>query len=93
MKKFILYNLIKITLLAITVQTIISCNSNSTNENTQTTAAPEGPIYKSSHVMTIAEQDSLTPNQVLQELKDGNERFNAGNVIKRELSILQEQEN
>lgn len=78
--------LIKITLLAISVQTIISCNSNSTNENTQTIGVPEGPIYKSRHVMTKAEQDSLTPDQVLQEFKDGNERFNSGNVTQREHS-------
>ena len=36
--------------------------------------------------MTKAEQDSLTPDQVLQEFKDGNERFNSGNVTQREHS-------
>lgn len=81
-------NLSKNTLLAISVQTIISCNSNSTNENTQTTGVPEGPIYKSILVMTTAEQDSLTPDQVLQEFKDGNERFNAVNVTQREHFII-----
>ena len=75
-------------MLVISVQTIISCNSNSTNENTQTNGVPEGLIYKSRLVMTTAEQDSLTPDQVLQEFKDGNERFNAVNVTHREHSII-----
>ena len=88
MKKILMNYLSKNTLLAISVQTIISCNSNSTNENTQTTDVPEGPIYKSILVMTTAEQDSLTPDQVLQEFKDDNERFNAVNVTQREHFII-----
>ena len=79
-------NLIKITLLAITVQTFISCNSSTKNEIPQTTAETQKTNYKNSHVMTKAEQNSLTPDQVLQEFKDGNERFNSGNVTQREHS-------
>jgi len=38
------------------------------------------------HVMTKAEQEALTPEQVLQEFKDGNERFKNGNVTQRDHS-------
>ena len=78
--------LIKITLLTITVQTFIGCNSSTKNEIPQTTAEPQKTNYKNSHVMTKAEQNSLTPDKVLQEFKDGNERFNSGNVTQREHS-------
>lgn len=79
-------NLIKITALAITVQTFIGCNSSTKNENLQTDTLTQKTVYKNNHVMTKAEQDSLTPDQVLQEFKDGNERFNSGNVTRREHS-------
>ena len=79
-------NLIKVTALAITVQAFISCNSGIKNEQPQTAAKTQKTTYIISHVMTKAEQDSLTPDQVLQEFKDGNERFNSGNVTQREHS-------
>lgn len=79
-------NLIKITALAIIVQAFIGCNSSTKNENLQTIAETKKTTYKNRHVMTKAEQDSLTPEQVLQEFKDGNERFNSGNVTQREHS-------
>ena len=79
-------NLIKVTALAITVQTFIGCNSSTKNENLQTDTLTQKTVYKNNHVMTKAEQDSLTPDQVLQEFKDGNERFNSGNVTRREHS-------
>ena len=37
----------------------------------------------SNHVMTKAEQESITPDEVLQEFKDGNNRFNSGNATIR----------
>ena len=79
-------NLIKISVLIMTFQSVIGCNSNTKNENVQTNAGAQKTTYKNSHVMTKAEQDSLTPNQVLQEFKNGNERFNSGNVTQREHS-------
>ena len=79
-------NLIKVTALVITVQTFIGCNSSTKNENLQTDTLTQKTVYKNNHVMTKAEQDSLTPDQVLQEFKDGNERFNSGNVTRREHS-------
>ena len=79
-------NLIKITAVAITVQAFIGCNPSTKNENPKTNAEIQKTTYKNRHVMTKAEQDSLTPDQVLQEFKDGNERFNSGNITQREHS-------
>ena len=80
-------NLIKVIILVITVQAFIGCNLSTKNENSQiTTAETQKTTNMNSHVMTKAEQDSLTPDQVLQEFKDGNERFNSGNVTQREHS-------
>ena len=72
--------LIVIAALAITSQTFIGCNSIQKNQNSQKTT------YNNRHVITKAEQDALTPDQVLQEFKDGNARFNSGNVTQREHS-------
>ncbi len=78
---------IKVAALAITIQAFIGCNSSTKNENPQTTTSEtQKTTYKNRHVMTKSEQDSLTPDQVLQELKDGNERFNSGNFTQREHS-------
>ena len=79
-------NLIKVTLLAITVQTFIGCNSNTKKENPETVSVTPKTIYERRHVMTKAEQDSLTPDKVLQEFIEGNERFNNGNITEREHS-------
>ena len=77
-------NLIKVTVLAVTIQAFNGCNSSTKNENPQaTTAETEKITDVNSHIMTKAEQDALTPDQVLQEFKDGNERFNTGNVTQR----------
>jgi len=77
---------IKVILLAIVLQNLCSCNLKVNNQDTVLNIAPGTKGYKNSHVITKAEQDSLTPNQVLQEFKDGNERFNKGNITQREHS-------
>jgi len=79
-------NLIKVTLVTITVQIFISCNSNTKNENPSTAKETKITAYKNGHIMTKAEQDSLTPDHVLQQFQDGNERFNTGNITQREHS-------
>jgi len=45
-----------------------------------------GCTMHKSHLMTKAEQTSLTPEQVLREMIEGNKRFNSGNITKREHS-------
>lgn len=43
----------------------------------------ESLIVKNSHVMTAAEQAKLTPDEVLRQLKEGNQRFHSCNVTLR----------
>jgi carbonic anhydrase len=63
----------------IAMQLVSSCKTNvALTEN----KAP----HALNHVMTKAEQETLTPDQVLQEFKEGNERFKNGNVTQREHS-------
>lgn len=76
-------NLIKITILAITVQFFCGFICITKKENNYTNSKNQNASYKNSHVTTKAEQDLLTPDKVLQEFKDGNERFNTGNVTQR----------
>ncbi len=76
-------NIIKITILATTVQFFLGCITITKKENNYTNAQNQNAIYKNSHVTTKAERDALTPDKVLQEFKDGNERFNTGNVTQR----------
>ena len=59
-------NLIKVTLVTIIVQIFISCNSNTKNEDPPTTKVTKMTAYKNGHIMTKAEQDSLTPDHVLE---------------------------
>ena len=70
--------------LIITIQTLFGCNTSPKKENL--TSSTPTVISQSRHVMTKTEQDSLTPDMVLQELKEGNDRFNSGNVTEREHS-------
>ena len=60
--------------LVLLVQTFGSCNFS------RNTAQAE---YKKNHLLTKADQDALTPDQVLQQFKDGNERFITSNFTKR----------
>jgi carbonic anhydrase len=85
-KQKMIKNIIKITTLVLTVQIFFSCNTRTKNEQSEITSENQKSTYKNRHVMSKAEQDSLTPTQVLQEFKDGNDRFNSGNVTQREHS-------
>ena len=79
-------NLIKSVALITLFQFVCSCNSNIKKDVPQSTEEVKEQPPVNNHVMTKAEQDSLTPNQVLQQFKEGNARFNSGNVTKREHS-------
>ena len=76
--------IIKITVVLFTLQALNACKSTSSNQNSQ--IATGESVHKYTHVMTKAERDSLTPSEVLQEFKDGNKRFNSGNLTLREHS-------
>jgi carbonic anhydrase len=43
----------------------------------------ESLIVKDNHVLTAEEQAKLTPDEVLRQLKEGNQRFHSGNVTVR----------
>jgi carbonic anhydrase len=66
--------------LIVTIQLAWACHKGTKNEEVKSSQV----AIANRHVMTKAEQDSLTPEQVLQEFKDGNERFKNGNMTQRE---------
>ena len=70
--------------LLIALQILASCNPDTKKENIKNDEETSKVVFNHNHVMTKAEQDSLTPEQVLQDFKTGNERFNTGNVTQRE---------
>ena len=77
---------IKLLALTSTFQFWVACNSFNENEKYQLDSTSKPRVFETRHVMTKAEQDSLTPEQVLQEFIDGNNRFNSGIVTIREHS-------
>ena len=70
----------------IALQILAACNTNIKKENIKKVEKTSEVVFKHNHVMTKAEQDSLTPDQVLEDFKNGNQRFNSGNVTQREHS-------
>lgn len=78
--------LIQTFAIIIAIKYMVACNSGTKSENTKKQVKKIEETYKNRHVMTKAEQDSLTPESVLQEFIEGNKRFTSGNVTKREHS-------
>jgi len=72
--------------LVITMHVFIGCTSNTKQAASLKDSESQMKSYKENHIMTKAKQDSLTPDQVLKEFIEGNERFNSGNVTQREHS-------
>ena len=79
-------NLIKSVALIIIFQIHFGCNSNVKKDAPETNSAVKEKSFTNNHVMTKADQDALTPDQVLQQFKEGNARFNSGNTTQREHS-------
>lgn len=77
-------NVLKFTLLALTTLLFGGCGSSTKNVTEGKTASKVAHNHR--HVLTKTEQDALTPEMVLQEFKEGNERFNSGTITKREHS-------
>ncbi|MEI6523662.1 MAG: carbonic anhydrase family protein [Bacteroidota bacterium] len=77
---------IKIATITIAMQLFNSCDSKIKNEKVTSNLKQEKVVSFNKHVTTKAEQESLKPEQVLQEFIDGNQRFNTGNVTQREHS-------
>ncbi len=69
-----------------------SCNSNTSTKQTNdtlmnaNTTSAEKPLREK--VLTAAEQQALTPDSVIQILKDGNMRFMANNTTSRDHSAM-----
>jgi len=78
--------LLKIATLTIVVQLVESCTSQTKNEKINVDVEQAKSDYSNKHVMTKAEQDSLTPEAVLKEFKNGNQRFNSGKLTQRDHS-------
>lgn len=82
MKKLILP-----VMLIVSASVLTSCSSNQETKEAETTAEvkveEEMPVKE---VLTAEQQKALTPDQVLQDLKDGNARFASGNLTKRDHS-------
>ena len=70
--------------LLIALQILAACNPEKNKENIKNDEETSKVVFNNNHVMTKAGQDSLTPDQVLEDFKTGNERFNTGNVTQRE---------
>ena len=73
---------------ALTIAVLLfgSCNSGTKKEIVNGDITSSGIAYKSRYVLTKAEQDSLTPEEVLQEFIEGNKRFQNGTITQREHS-------
>lgn len=77
---------LKVASIALITTTILfSCNQATTNETATTAATPE-PKQVVTHVMTKEQQEKLTPDLVLQEFIDGNNRFQNGTTTTRDHS-------
>ena len=76
--------LLSVVALVTVVQLLNACNSSIKKENEGITSSKVA--NQNRHIMTKAEQDSLTPTLVLQEFIAGNQRFKNGNITQREHS-------
>ena len=79
-------NLFYASAFVIALQLLSSCNAGIKNDKVNEKVKTSEVAFKHRHVLTKAERDSLTPEQVLQEFKDGNERFNNGQITQRDHS-------
>jgi len=69
--------------LVITTLGFLGCISNNQNAHPQDASQNQNTAHIITHVTTKLEQDALTPDKVLQEFKEGNERFKSGNLTQR----------
>ena len=65
---------------------MVGCKSGTKSLSANEPVKKTEKTHAHSHVMTKAEQDLLTPESVLQEFIEGNNRFTNGTVTKREHS-------
>ena len=71
-----------------TIATMLFSCKNESKVEAENTNTKEKNIQKEEHLMSKDAQAKLTPDQVLKELEDGNERFRNGNETHRDHSAL-----
>jgi carbonic anhydrase len=74
-------------LLIVSASLLTSCSNK--QENAETLVVETAPVAEEmpvNEVLTAEQQKAMTPDQVLQDLKDGNARFANGNLTKRDHS-------
>ncbi len=76
---------ILVIIISIVFFTFVSCNEADTKEETTTTTKADSTVVVS-EVMTKEAQENITPEQVLEDLMKGNERYVSGEIISRDLS-------
>jgi len=82
-------NLVTASLLAFMTIFMISCDNQANKTTTNlptTTAEKEAMIGLVEDVLTKEEQDALTPDMVIQSLKEGNDRFTRNDLTARDHS-------
>lgn len=78
--------LIKFSIRLLILTTFCACSSKITIPDTSKRDILKGGISTATNLMTKSKQDLLTPEDVLQEFKDGNKRFTNGTETQREHS-------
>lgn len=78
--------IIKFSTLLLIITAFCACSSKINKTGTSMMLTGEKGIPAAKHIMTKSLQESLTPSQIVQEFKDGNDRFNSGNVTQRDHS-------
>lgn len=75
--------LLKFSILFLIITTFWACFPKINKANTLIKARVGHGVSTATHLMTKTNQDSLSPAQILQEFRDGNDRYNKGNVTQR----------
>src|SRR5450432_2359765 len=82
-----------IILMVVFISTFPSCQNGSVSKSpvsSDTVSKPTGPVQVplKEKILTKAEQDALTPDMVIQSLKDGNKRYMNNDLTQRDHSAL-----
>lgn len=78
--------IIKSSIQLLIITAFCACSSKINKADTLLKVKEEKGFSKITHVMTKSKQDSLTPSQILQDFKEGNERYTGANVTQRDHS-------
>ena len=64
---------------------LVSCHSGTMKGSSQNGPRSNKSVQQDNHthILTKSDQDALTPEEVLKELKEGNDRFDQGNLTQR----------